>query len=46
MPGKDLNALLINEGLEIPVETLANVAIQNAQQAASEINVFKKNTAP
>ncbi|SET39076.1 hypothetical protein SAMN05660429_01700 [Thalassotalea agarivorans] len=42
MPGKDLNALLINEGLEIPVETLANVAIQNAQQAASEINVFKK----
>lgn len=38
----DLYAMIITEGLEIPVETLRNIALQNAREAAPDIHIVSQ----
>lgn len=40
--GEDLYALLVSEKLEIPIENLADIAYENARNAAADITIQKK----
>lgn len=42
LKGKDLYAMAITEGVEIPVDSLADIALTNAQGAAPDAKVVKK----
>jgi hypothetical protein len=40
--GGDLYAMLISEGMQIPVETLKGIAVQNAKDAAPDITIIRE----
>lgn len=42
LKGKDLYGMAITEGIEIPVETLTDVALSNAQNAAPDSKVIRQ----
>jgi len=42
LKGKDLYGLIIPESIEVPLETLKNIALENARSAASDIKIVKE----
>lgn len=42
LKGQDCYAMIISEKVEIPVETLKNVALQNAREAAPDVEIVKQ----
>ena len=42
LKGKDLHAMLLSEGVEIPLESLGNIALTNAQKVAPDSKSIKQ----